>query len=212
MVILSGPSIVLACLAQAKFGWHDFKTVGSDMNLLRCYRDYHRFNALNIIDVQLNLSLVAFAGTAYTIMPEEQLFGAVEVLIYCIYAFLCFFWAALGFVAVRKESKAMIVTFMFLAPLAPAYIIYCTFVYMLDDDYADYTSLTYPLVAIGVLALVRALASVPFWPLFAHRLCQMARVLLVTAAILCKNNFGQGLRQRVFDPPTGERQPLVVNV
>lgn len=176
------------------------------------FRDYNGFNTTLLMDLQVGLSLVVFAAVAFVVAPEVGLFDELDIILYCCYAALSVCWVGLGHAAVRRESKQMMWVFFALILVAPAYVAYSVYLFLADDKYDFVTNLTYPLIVLGGVLIVRLFSfKVPLLTYF-YFWRQLVRMAVFAYGFFCYQNFGKGLKERVLEPNMEERRPLVVNL
>jgi len=199
-VVILGPVVlVLVFVVYREFGWRDFKTVGSDLTMLRFFREFNRFGCLMEVDFQLSVSLVTFGVAGYLIIAEQPLFTMWETIAYGIFAVLTLLWLVAGYHGAKRENRPVMAIWMLLSTVEPAYIIYFIVEYSINRN-----GVSNPNDSVVLLMFLIGLLAIIF------------RLALVAAGIRVLFNFGHGLREKVFERVRydiiNERSPLNVDL
>lgn len=171
----------LAPVSMNHFGYHAFKTVGSDKALQGLYHVFLQFVTLVKMDFILSFVLVAMYGFFFGRVDLERV--RVELALDSIAMILTFVLTLWGWIAVTSEKGWMMWMLYFWSLVEPAYIVYK--LYCFNPWGTSKRCYVPQQVTLGQFVLIGVLAI-------------MIKLLLIQAAIRCHRNFGKGLKQRVF--------------
>jgi hypothetical protein len=82
-------------------------SVSLSLSLCMCpalFTWYKRFVTLMIIDLQMGATLATFGVVTFFVEPEASLFGAADVVVFCLFVAVTLAWIVLGYYAVRRAS------------------------------------------------------------------------------------------------------------
>jgi len=152
------------------------------VELRRLYSYYETWVAL--LKVDINFCLI------FVLMGWFFFFSTEETFINMIFIFVTFAWAFVGHIGVRLEDTRMTTIFFIFSPVFPANIIWKLYSIKQDSETVPDIPLT-QIIFVGVVALI-------------------IRVMLIFATIRMVTNFGQNLRDLVFDPEEEEEPTISV--
>jgi len=159
-----------------EFGWRIYKKIGADPQMRSMYKAFQVFMTFLKVDYQFQIVLLAQNLTLVLATDDVEFYlNIVGVLIVTAVV-------ALGVYAVRKENSVLMIIFIVLAVLEPAYVIFRCYRLVTDDQYSDL-----PIKQM----FITAGASI------------FCRVLLVAVAIVVMVNFGKGLKEHVLGDGDG---------
>eukprot|EP01121_Diplochlamys_sp_Union-15-3_P020921 TRINITY_DN8314_c0_g1_i2.p1 TRINITY_DN8314_c0_g1~~TRINITY_DN8314_c0_g1_i2.p1 ORF type:complete len:188 (-),score=20.02 TRINITY_DN8314_c0_g1_i2:109-672(-) len=142
------------------------------------YKNYQKFNTLLRIDLLAIILLVLMIGVEY--FDGKALFKDVEFTLTIVLVVINSFWALLGYVAVKKENKILLILFVLIALIIPGYIIaeLANIREVLHQNKVLFFLL--PIIITGIFVVI-------------------TRIGLFYFSYRAWKYFGHGLKERVFD-------------
>lgn len=181
VIVFTPVNVVMAYLVYSNFGWSVYRKIGASFDLIKTYRNYQQFLATLKLDLQISLNFVLVIWLfLFNLTQDLELGLDIPLLV------LTLVWAAVGWAAIRQENKAVTAIWLPFGILQPAYIVYKFVRFVLDGTTNFYEPLIYGIGGLSILC----------------------RIGLITIAIICRKNYGRGLKS-VFRKEDEEEKPIL---
>jgi len=151
----------------------------SDPDLRASFKWYEIWITLLKLDIMFGIDFILM-GLFFFFSTTETIFNFIGL-------FIAFTWAIMGNIGVRLEDKRVMCAFFIFSFIAPLYYIYKLVQFITESQYSSS-----PLPQIYLAAT----------------LALLVRCLLLASTIKMWDNFGRGLKERVFDPEE-EEEPVI---
>jgi hypothetical protein len=168
--------LVLVPCVHAHFGWLVYKVIGGDIAMQKRYKKVQLFLSLLKLDLILTCGMFLYSSLFFDSYLLPVCGFGVSIL-----------WFVLGYQAVVYEQARLLWVFLFFSLLAPAFVSY-NVIYIADLHYSpEHAASPYETATILIVMLIFLLF----------------RLTLLIVCLLCRLNFGQGLKERAFLTPPG---------
>ncbi|KAI1285382.1 hypothetical protein HDE_11831 [Halotydeus destructor] len=159
-----------------------FNTVGANSAVQKMCRQVFLLDSVIKLDFQLGGStLILWLQKSFI----DKNFDQIELIIVAVGVIESIIWVILGFFAIRLEKRSLVYAFYATSIIEPMTIIGNLYRTVIISDHGA-KSLVYATYACGLLALA-------------------VRVFALYSMSKVRNNFGKGLREKIFgDPPTDQ--------
>lgn len=183
--LLAPVNIVLSVIVARRFGWLEFRIVGASQAFQNMYREAARFTDLLKFDFQVAVSFVILALRDGTLLSGPKVITLVLGLAVSLALML------LGWFSMRLELRWCVGVIAVLCLIEPVYV-----VIKLVEMF-------------GNLPFKKGMMVISYTTVAAGFLALLVRSLLMIEMCIVFQNFGKGLKERVFSEEASERTSLL---